>query len=117
MTRFWLAVVLIGTLVLSSCSLFREALDKRSGLSEYLQNTENSIRQEEWQEALQSLRTSQKAWKKVKPFMQVDVDHDYINDIEDNFVSLEAFIASQDMALSLQAILLLQKNWESIGEM
>jgi len=114
---FLLIFLLVCVLVLGSCALFKETLDKKSGFSQYLKETETSIRQEEWIKANQSLQLSQKAWKKIKPIMQIDIDHDYVNDIENNFVILKAYIENQEEGQSLAIILLIQKNWESIGEM
>lgn len=115
-SRFFF-LVLVCALVLCSCALFRETLDKKSGFSKYLKETESSIRQEEWISANKSLQASQKAWKKLKPIMQIDIDHDYVNDIENSFVMLKAYIEIEEKAQSLATILLIQKNWESIGEM
>lgn len=114
---FLLITVLVCALLLCSCALLRGTLDKKSGFSQFLKATETSIRQEEWIKATQSLEESQKRWKKLKPIMQIDIDHDYINDIENNFVILKAYIENQEKAPSLATILLIQENWESIGEM
>lgn len=109
--------MIVWALAFCSCGLIREPLDNKSGFSKYLKDTEGNIRQEEWNKADQSLRNSQKAWKSLKPIMQIDIDHDYINDIENNFALLKGYIETQEKAQSLATIFLIQKNWENIGEM
>lgn len=115
--RYILIIILICALALTSCNIFRERLDNKSGFSQYLKETESSILQEEWNKAGKSLELSQQAWKRIKPIIQVDIDHDYVNNIESNFVTLEAFIENREKSLSLAAIRLIQKYWASIGEM
>ncbi len=114
---FLLITLFLCTLLICSCAIFRESFDKKSGFSQYLKETENSIRQEEWVKAKENLLLSEKAWKKIKPIMQIDIDHDYVNDIEDNFIILKAYIETQEKADSLATILLIQNNWEHIGQM
>lgn len=112
-----LLLILITLFSLITCSCLRETLDKRSGFSHNLKTTEDNIRQEDWIHAAESLKKSQNTWKGIKPFLQLDIDHDYVNEIENNFVKLGAYIECQERVESLATILLIQKNWESIGEM
>ncbi|PKM88096.1 MAG: hypothetical protein CVU87_08250 [Firmicutes bacterium HGW-Firmicutes-12] len=112
---FVLVLVMLFSLVLSSC--LRGTLDKRSGLSQSLKATEDNIRQGNWEQAADNLKISKEAWKGLKPFLQLDIDHDYVNIIEDNFVILSVYIECQEKLESLAAILLLRKNWDNIGEM
>jgi len=102
---------------LSSCALFRKPLDNWANFSDYLKETEEYIRQEKWPEALDSLEKAHEAWLKIKPIMQIDIDHDYVNDIEKDFTVLKGYIESKEKADSLATILLLQKSWKNIGEM
>lgn len=102
---------------LSACAFIRKPLDSRTGFSGYLKETERFIRQEDWTNALDSTERSEKIWIKLKPLLQVDIDHDYVNDIENNFTLLKGYIETGEKAGSLATILLLQKTWENIGEM
>lgn len=116
-TGYLLIPLLIFVTFLSSCALLSGTLDKRTGFSQHLKDTENSIGQEDWSSAALNLKTSEKTWKKLKPILQIDIDHDYVNDIENNFVMLYSYIESRDKADSLATIRLIQENWKSIGEM
>lgn len=116
--RFFFILLLISSLILcSSCALYRESLDKKSGFSTLLKTTEDNIRQEDWLNARENLQASHETWKSLKPIMQIDIDHDYVNNIENNFVVLEAYLENQEKTLSLATILLIQYDWEHIGEM
>ena len=116
--KFFLVILLfICTTLVSSCALFRKPLDQWSGFSKYLKETETSIRDEQWDHAAAGLKKADKAWRKVKPFLQVDIDHDYVNDIENNFVRLKGNIETKEKPNSLAFILLLQHNWKNIGSM
>lgn len=113
--RIIVAVVLMSNLiVLSSCTILTKHLDSRTGFSNHLAQTEQSIRNEDWQQAKRSLEDSKKAWKKLKPIMQVDIDHDYIKDVEDNFTKLGGYLDTQDISDSLSTILLIEDTWENI---
>ena len=113
----FISLLLIACLVLSSCALFRQPLDKWSGFSNHLQKIENSIRHEQWQDAAGGLQKAMAAWKRIKPFLQVDIDHDYVNDIEADFIRLRGNIETKEKADSLENILLIQDNWQNIGSM
>lgn len=110
-----LTIVLTCAILVGSCALFREQLDKMSGFSSYLKETEIQIRMDDWQGAETSLNKAMQAWWRVKPYLQVDIDHDY--DIETGFMQLRGYIATQTKADSLALIILLQDNWRNIGSM
>lgn len=112
--------IIIGLLVLiliqlCSCTVFKNPIDKNSNFSSSLEETENYIRNEDWVHAKSSLIASDKNWKKIKPWLQIDIDHDYVNDIEDNMIRLRAYINTQEKPDSLAAILLIKETWENIG--
>ena len=100
-----------------SCALLRQPLDKMSGFSGYLRKTETAIRKGKWPEAAENLRKSTKAWYRVKPFLQIDIDHDYVHEIEADFIRLRANIETRNKPNSLVSIFLIQDNWRDIGSM
>jgi len=111
-----LIALLLSILLLScSCTLLTKPLDNRTGFTSALAKVETSIKNEDWQQAKTSLETSKKAWKEMKPLLQVDIDHDYIKDIEDGFVRLDGYVATKDKPNSLAAVLLVKHTWENIG--
>lgn len=105
------------SIMVSSCALLRQPLDKMSGFSNYLKETELHIRKNEWNQAAANLTKASKAWKQVKPYLQVDIDHDYVNDIETDFIRLRGNIETEAKPDSLALILLIQDNWKNIGSM
>lgn len=116
--RMLLMTLLSGILVLScSCTLLTKSLDSRTGFSKHLVQVESGIRSENWQQARTSLEDSKKAWKRIKPLIQVDVDHDYVKDIEDGFVKLDGYLDTKDKPNSLVSILLLKSTWENIDSL
>lgn len=100
-----------------SCALLRQPLDKMSGFSGYLRKTEADIRIDKWSEAAEDLRKSTKAWYRVKPFLQIDIDHDYVHEIEADFIRLRGNIETRNKPDSLVSIFLIQDNWKDIGSM
>lgn len=101
----------------SSCSLLKKPLDNKTGLSNSLKLLETNIRDELWDNAFINLEESQKNWKKLKPFLQIDMDHDYINNIEDYFTQLKGYIETKEKPLSLSTVLLLKETWDNIGSL
>ena len=109
-------VLIISITVLTcSCSLLSKPLGKRTGFSEHLNRLEENIRSEKWDKAKTSLEDSKKAWKKLKPIIQIDVDHDYVNDIEKYLVMLGGYIDTKEKPDSLSTILLIKDTWQNIG--
>lgn len=108
------SVILINT---SSCAVIHKTVDRQTGFSDQLKKTESFIREEEWNKAKSSLEESEKTWKKLKPMFQIDIDHDYVNNIEENFVKLGGYIDTKDKADSLSTILLVEDIWKNIGSL
>lgn len=112
------ATLLIGTLVLlSSCTPLTKHLDRRMGFSDHLAQTKDSIREEEWPQAASALKDAKTDWEKIKPIMQVDIDHDYIKEIEDDFTLLGGYLETRDKSNALSTILLIEDTWENIDSL
>lgn len=116
--KIGITLLLAGILLnVCSCTLLRKPIDNRTGFSNHLNQTENNIRNEDWEKAKTSLEDSKKAWKKIKPLLQVDIDHDYVNDIEKDFIRLDGYIDTKEKPDSLATILLIQNTWKNIGSL
>lgn len=116
MRKFIILVTLI-LFILCACDPIRRPIDNKTGFSKYLKETENYIRIEDWQNAQNSMENANNIWKKLKPVLQLDIDHDYVNIIESNFVLLRAYIETKEKSDSLAMILLIQEDWKNIGSM
>lgn len=114
-----LYIVLITGILTNTCScaFFKKPIDKRTGFSNYLKQTEKYIQKEEWEKAKLSLEDSKKSWKQLKPLLQVDIDHDYVNNIEEDFVKLDGYVEVQEKGNSLATILLVEDAWDNIGSL
>ncbi len=117
MKRTVLPLILILTLLTISCTPIKRPLDNRVGFSRYLAATENCILEEDWNNAMKNLKSATRAWKQIKPLFQLDIDHDYVNDMENNLALLKGYILAESKADAAAVISLLQETWESIGEM
>jgi len=104
-------------ILFSSCALFKKPIDKRVGLTQELNNIETNIKDEKWDKAGKSLEVSKKTWHKIKPLLQVDIDHDYVNDIENNFTILGGYIEAESKPNSLATVLLIKETWKDIGNL
>jgi uncharacterized protein YxeA len=114
-----LYIVLITGILTNTCScaFFKKPIDKRTGFSNYLKQTEKYIQKEEWEKAKLSLEDSKKSCKQLKPLLQVDIDHDYVNIIEEYFVKLDGYVEVQEKGNSLATILLVEDAWDNIGSL
>ncbi|HHV98924.1 MAG TPA: DUF4363 family protein [Clostridiaceae bacterium] len=107
-------IISITTLT-CSCSLLSESLGRHTGFSESLKQLEENIRSEDWDKAETSLKDSKKAWKKLKPLLQIDIDHDFVYDMEKGLTELEAYIDTKQKPDSLSTVLLIKDIWQKIG--
>ncbi|AEV69306.1 DUF4363 family protein [Acetivibrio clariflavus] len=111
-------VIIIGLLInISSCALFHKPIDERTGFSGYLKQTEEYIKSEDWEKAKLSLEDSKKIWEKLKPLLQIDIDHDYVNSMEEYLEKLGGYIEGKDKGNSLASILTVEDIWKKIGSM
>lgn len=107
----WMAVSM------SSCSFLRGAADRRAGFSRYLAATEDHVRGEDWSAAAASLRQARRAWKQVKLLVQLDIDHDYINQIQDQLAVVQAHVETKEKPGALAGLLLIEEIWDDLGSM
>ena len=100
-----------------SCALLQKPIDNRTGFSSHLKKQKNLFRSENWEKAKISLDDSRKTWEKIKPLLQIDIDHDYVNNIEESFVKLDGYIDAGEKGNSLATILVIQNEWDNIGSL
>jgi len=118
LSRVAVLILLFGLAVSSSsCTFVTKRLDSSTNFSQHLSQTETDIRSEDWIKAKTNLEESQKAWSKIKPVLQIDIDHDYVKNIEDDFVKLNAYLDTKDKSNSLASILLIQSTWKDIDSL
>lgn len=111
-----LSIFISFILVLNgSCTLLTKTIDSKTKFSENLRKTETHIRNDEWSDAEATISVLDKTWKKVKPLLQVDIDHDYVYNIEENLVKLQGFTETKSKDNSLSTVLLLKDTWRNIG--
>jgi hypothetical protein len=82
--------------------------------SEQLLQLEDAIRSESWGQADKYLEEAKKSWKSLKPWLQVDIDHDYVHEIEENLAKMKAYIDTEEQADALANLLLIKETWEDI---
>ena len=111
----WTLILVTMIIFLSSCTILVEHIDKNTHFSEQVSSIESAIRSESWEQANESLSAAKKAWKRLKPVIQIDIDHDYIHVIEDNIAELKAYIDTKQKPDALAKVLLIQETWEDIG--
>lgn len=116
MKRFCVLVTLTAAVlaVLCSCTLMVGPLDRNAGFSARLEQLEDDIRNESWVQAKAELKQVNEAWKKIKPWIQIDIDHDYVHELEENLAKLEGYIGTEEKAESLATMLLVYETWEDI---
>lgn len=100
---------------LCSCTLLQKPIDRRTGFSDLLIQTEYSIRNEDWTQAKANLKNSAHVWKKIKPWFQIDIDHDYVKDIENSIALLNGYLDAEDKSESLATIFYIIDIWENIN--
>lgn len=110
-----LFIILILIINISGCTLFKKPVDNKIGFSQSLPMVEEAIVEENYESADESLIQSMEKWKKVKPFMQVEIDHDVINEIESELVALSAYIETKDKSSALACIRVVINLWSDIG--
>lgn len=109
------AILILAALILSSCTLLYKTIDSKAGFTQLLSDTETYIDSGAWQKAADSAEEARKAWEDVKPIIQVDVDHDYVNDIDRFFASLEVYIQTKSKPEALSSLALIRLTWKNIS--
>jgi len=107
--------ILFLYLLITGCTVFKKPLDKKTGFSAELNTLDSQIVAENWDEAEDSLISCLKKWKKVKPWMQLELDHDVINDIDIKLTELTAYLETEEKPAALSNIRAVKNIWDDIG--
>lgn len=111
----FLLIILILIILISRCTLLKKPVDNKTGFSQSLVMLEKAISEENYDIADGILIDSMGRWKKVKPFMQVEIDHDVVNEIESELVALTAYLEAKDKSSALASIRVVINMWTDIG--
>jgi len=99
----------------SGCSLFKSIADKKTGFSEEMTFLEKYIDAEKWDDAADALSRCTKKWKKIKPWMQLEIDHDVVNEIDKRFTEVTAYMETKEKPMSLAGVRVIINIWSDIG--
>ena len=115
MKKKFFTLILFLYLLMTGCTLFKKPLDKKTGFSAELNALDSHVAADSWEEAEGSLILCLEKWKKVKPWMQLELDHDVINDIETRLTELTAYLETEEKPAALSNIRAIRNTWEDIG--
>jgi hypothetical protein len=115
MKKHILIAIALLLLLTTGCTLFKKPLDKKTGFSSELDSLEGLITTDSWEEAGDSLLLCLEKWKKVKPWMQLELDHDVINEIEIRLTELTAYMETEEKPAALSNVRAVKNIWEDIG--
>ncbi len=102
-------------LLITGCTLFKKPLDKKTGFSAELNALDGLIAAESWDEAGESLILCMDKWKIVKPWMQLELDHDVVNEIEEKLNELSAYLETEEKPDALAIVRTVRHIWGDIG--
>ena len=108
------ALILAVVTILCSCTFMMKPLDKNIGFSAQLNQLEDDIRSESWAQAEEELEEAKEAWVKIKPWIQIDIDHDYVHELEENLTRLEGYIATEVKSEALATMLMIHETWDDM---
>ncbi len=110
-----LYVIILVLLAGSGCTMFKSLLDKKMDFSSELAAVESFINDDNWENAEESLTQCMEKWVKIKPWMQLELDHDVINEIEKKLTELSAYLETKEKSSALANIRVVINYWEDIG--
>ena len=108
------AIIIALLISLCSCTFVIEPLDKNAGFSDQLTKLEDDIRNDSWVQAGEELKEAKEDWEKIKPWIQIDIDHDYVHELEENLTRLEGYIATETKSEALATILMIHETWSDM---
>lgn len=115
MKKHILFAMSILLLMSSGCTMFKGALDKRTGFSTELVAVKDFICEEDWEKAGESMTLCMQKWNRVKPWMQLELDHDVINEMETRLVELSAYLETEEKPAALADIYVIINYWDNAG--
>ncbi|MFA6808480.1 MAG: DUF4363 family protein [Eubacteriales bacterium] len=95
--------IILGFSILILGSLF--TINKINNSSEiitnYLTETEDYIKNDNWDSALLTIKSTQKYWEQAENWWAIILDHDAIHNIEICIKKLEKYIETKNLSLTL----------------
>ncbi len=110
-----LIIITLVILITSGCTMFKGALDKRTGFSSELANIEKYISDDNWEDAEKSMAQCMQKWEKIKPWLQLELDHDVVNEIEARMTELTAYLETEEKPTALANARVIINYWADIG--
>lgn len=110
-----LLTVLLVLVLMTGCTVFKGILDRKYGFAQELEDVNKYIMEDSWDKAGESLADCNRMWRKIKPWMQLEIDHDIINEIEEKLTELTAYLETMEKPAALAGIRFIINSWEDIG--
>jgi len=115
MKKTLLLIVALILMITTGCTVFKRTLDKKLGFTQELETVDRYIGEESWDKAGESMTNCTTKWYKIKPWMQLELDHDVINEIESRLTELSAYLETEDKSSALAGIRVIINYWKDIG--
>jgi hypothetical protein len=110
-----LVIMMFILMSTTGCTVFKRTLDKKTNFSEELEAVNRYIAENSWDKAGESMANCMEKWYKIKPWMQLELDHDVINEIEARLVEMSAYLETEEKSSALAGIRVIINYWKDIG--
>lgn len=115
MKKLLFMISLLFMFASSGCSLFKNIADRKTGFSNEMAYLEGCIYTEQWDAAAGAFNRCAEKWKKIKPWMQLEIDHDVVNEIDTRFTEVTAYMDTKEKSMSLAGVRVIINIWSDIG--
>jgi len=75
----------------------------------------NSVKDEQWEQAISDSEKLKAAWKKKIPWIQFSVERDQINGIDVSLARLKGYLEAKDKAGALAELYEAKRHWDDLG--
>lgn len=109
-----LLTIILFIVVMEGGYYYVTSLDDRNTMPDYIQQVNEDLRTDQWDDARESLDRLELEWNKNVPRIQYHAEMDAIENIEEDIARLKGAIDAQDLGLSLAEISALSEHWENL---
>ncbi|HHX22696.1 MAG: DUF4363 family protein [Tepidanaerobacteraceae bacterium] len=93
----------------------KNVVGKDGHFIDYYEDIRTSIKEEEWEKAMNKFEKLEELWRAKISLIQFSVERDQINGIDISFARLKGYLESKNKAGSLAELYEAKRHWEDLG--
>ncbi|GAA0178699.1 DUF4363 family protein [Clostridium sediminicola] len=108
-------ILILFVLAMNSGQILKRSFNNKDDVNMALDNIENDLKNEQWQQAQDNLQNLNIAWVKVLKRIQFSVEKDEVDKINVNISRIQGAIIARDKTAAIIELSEMKGHWDNLG--